>query len=328
VKVIYSSRDGPEFGSRGLYQRFSFFAYSAMSKLDAVRHSVSSLAIDAKIDIAGFPDWVGIDDANGAVWISNRDRDNVARIAVATNGVTAEVPVGKSPCSGLAIGHDSVWVPCCRGREIVRVDCRTNKVLAEIQMSIASSEGGITANKHAVWMPIDGGTQLAKIDPAQNKITATIAIESGSFTAAAGLGAIWVTSSTNNLVTRIDPSTNGVVATIAVGAKPRFLAVGFGSVWVLNQHDGTISRVDPSTNRVSITIDAEVPGDGGDISVGEGSVWITNLGTPLSRIDPVTNRVTAQFVGSGGDALRVGFGALWLCSFGLQQVWRIDPSKI
>jgi virginiamycin B lyase len=42
----------------------------------------------------------------------------------------------------------------------------------------------------------------------------------------------------------------------------------------------------------------------------------------------VTNKVSAQFVGPGGDALRVGLGAIWLRSFGLQQLWRIDSSGI
>jgi virginiamycin B lyase len=79
---------------------------------------------------------------------------------------------------------------------------------------------------------------------------------------------------------------------------------------------------------VVATIALETPGNGGDIAIGAGAVWVTNLGTPLSRIDPATNQVTAQFVGAGGDALRVGLGSVWLCSFGLQQVWRIDPSQV
>src|SRR5215217_5656634 len=124
-----------------------------MSGLSAVRHPVSSMPIIAKIDIPGFPDWVGIDQLHSAVWISNRDRNNVARISSATNEVTVEVPVGQGPCSGLAIGHGSVWVPCCPDRRIFRVDAAANSVTAQIEVSIASSEGGIAADDHAVWMP-------------------------------------------------------------------------------------------------------------------------------------------------------------------------------
>jgi YVTN family beta-propeller protein len=177
-------------------------------------------------------------------------------------------------------------------------------------------------------MPSDAGASLVKIDPVTNRIASSITMPAGSFTAATGLGAIWVSSSQKDLVTRIDGVTNKVVGTIPVGPSPRFLAVGFGAVWVLNQGDGTVSRIDPATNHVVATIKLETPGDGGDIAIGSGAVWVTNLGKPLTRIDAATNKVTAQFVGLGGDALRVGLGAVWLCSFGLQQLWRIDPSGI
>ena len=141
-------------------------------------------------------------------------------------------------------------------------------------------------------------------------------------------GAVWITSTEKNLVTRVDPATNLVVETIAVGKQPRFLAVGEGAVWVLNQSDGSVSRIDPKTNKVVETIAAGVPGQGGDISAGEGSVWVTAFGFPVTRIDPATNKVAQQFVGEGGDAIRAGRGAVWLCNLKQQNVWHLDPKRI
>src|SRR5947208_16441262 len=105
-----------------------------MAGLSSVRHPVSSLPIIAKIDIPGFPGWGGIDESQAAVWISNRDRNNVARVSSATNKVTAEVPVGRGPCSGLAIGHGSVWVPCCPDRKVVRVDPAANVAIGHVEV--------------------------------------------------------------------------------------------------------------------------------------------------------------------------------------------------
>jgi len=96
----------------------------------------------------------------------------------------------------------------------------------------------------------------------------------------------------------------------------------------LNQGDGSVSRIDPARNRVTATIAVGVPGEGGDIDTGEGSVWVTAMGKPLSRIDPATNRVVSQFVGKGGDALRVGLGSLWLSNHEFHDVWRIDPKGL
>jgi hypothetical protein len=47
------------------------------------------------------------------------------------------------------------------------------------------------------------------------------------------------------------------------------------------------------------------------------------INIPLTQIDPVTNQVVVQYVGQGGDALRIGHGAIWMCSFFLQEVWRV-----
>ena len=110
--------------------------------------------------------------------------------------------------------------------------------------------------------------------------------------------------------------------------QDRFLAVGEGAVWVLNQGNGSVSRIDPKTNKVVATIEAGVPGTGGDIAAGEGSVWVTSFDFPLSRIDPATNRVVQQFVGEGGDAVRVGLGSVWLSNGRAQNAWRIDPKRV
>jgi len=118
------------------------------------------------------------------------------------------------------------------------------------------------------------------------------------------------------------------VSTIEVGKTPRFIASGGGAVWTLNQGDGSVSRIDPATNKVVATIEVGVPGPGGDIAVGEGSVWVTAFEYPLSRIDPSTNKVAQQFYGKGGDAIRVGRGSVWLSNLEAGNVWRIDPRRV
>jgi YVTN family beta-propeller protein len=62
--------------------------------------------ITAKISIPGSPDWVG--NGPNAVWISNGGRDSLARIDPAKNKVAKTVPVGRRPCSGLAVGFDAI----------------------------------------------------------------------------------------------------------------------------------------------------------------------------------------------------------------------------
>jgi YVTN family beta-propeller protein len=195
-------------------------------------------------------------------------------------------------------------------------------------MTICDSEGGIATGAESVWLMIDKKGTLARIDPATNQIVAEIAVAAGSYGLAFGEDAVWITSSDHDSVARVDPRTNLVVETIAVGKSPRFITIGAGGGWTINQGDGTVSRIDPKTNKVIATIDVGVPGNGGEIAVGEGSVWVTSFEFPLSRIDPATNAVVQQFYGPGGDSVRVGLASVWLSNLRQGTVWRLDPRRI
>ncbi|MCK1466860.1 hypothetical protein [Bradyrhizobium sp. CW10] len=292
-----------------------------MSNVAAVQRPIAKLPIAAKINIPGSPDWVAI--GADAVWISNADTNSLARIDPAINAVAKTIPVGRRPCSGLAVGFGAVWSPSCTDRRLDRVSEQAAALELHIPTTVGDSEGGIAAGEGAVWMVADRHGSLHRIDPALNKIAGSVKLAEGSFVPVVGAGAVWVSSTERNLVSRVDPGALNVVVEISVGPGPRFMACTTTDVWVLNQGDGTVSRIDIATNQVVATIDAGVPGQGGDISVGEGFVWVTMINIPLTQIDPATNKVVAQYVGKGGDALRIGHGAAWMCSFFLQEVWRV-----
>jgi len=289
------------------------------------RIPIERLKPDQIYDIPGVPDWIAIDDH---VWVSNYPKNNVTRIDPKTNKIVATIAVGKGPCSGLAAGFESLWVPNCGDPSVSRVDLKTGNVTATLPLTIGDSEGGLTTGAGSVWMMSDAKGTLVRIDPATNTVVAEIYVAPGSFAVAFGEGAAWATSTEKNLVTRVNPYTNAIEETVAVGPKPRFLAVGERSVWTINQGDGTISRVDAKTNKVLATVEAGIPGPGGEISVGEGSVWVTSFEYPVTRIDPSTNTVAQQFVGPGGDAIRVGHGSVWLSNLRQSNVWRLDPKRV
>jgi virginiamycin B lyase len=294
-------------------------------KTPGIKIPIERLKPEAVFAVPGAPDWIAVDEA---VWISNKPKDTVARLDPKTNTVVATVPVGKRPCSGLATGFGSLWVPNCGDETISRVDLKTAAVTATIRTHIGNTEGSIVTGAGSVWLIVDAKGTLARFDPATNAVVAEIYVAPGSYGLAFGEDAVWVTSTERSLVSRIDPNTNLVAETIAVGKAPRFIVAGGGAVWTLNQGDGSVSRIDPKTNKVVATIEVGVPGGGGDIAVGEGSVWVTSFQFPLSRIDPSTNTVAQQFFGKGGDAVRVGLGSVWLSNLEAGTVWRIDPRRV
>ena len=289
-----------------------------------VRRSMADVPRLTTFAVEGHPDWMVV--TEDAVWVTSSSVNHVVRLDATTN-LPGTIVTIKEPCSGLAYGFGSLWVPSCGAHSLVRVDPKTGKIQAEIAAAPADSEGGITIGAGSVWMATDKKRMLARVDPQTNKVVAEIAIPSGSFAPAFADGAVWITSTEHNLLTRVDLQMNKVVISIPIGPQPRFLTVGAGSVWTLNQGDGTISRVDTKTNKVVATIAAGIPGTGGEIAFGEGSVWATVFEIPMSRIDPATNTVVQQWFGVGGDSIRVGHGSVWLSDLAHGMVWRINPQQ-
>ena len=289
-----------------------------------VRRSMADLRPDASFAVEGQPDWMVVTD--DAVWVTSSNVNHVVRLDAATNRSSLIVTIDK-PCSGLAAGFGAIWVPSCGAHGLVRVDPQTGKTVAQIPAGPADSEGGVTTGDGSVWIVTSKEGLLVRVDPQTNKVVAKIPIPSGSYVPAFAEGAVWITSTERDLLTRVDVRSNQVVASIPIGPQPRFLTVGAGSVWTLNQGDGTISRVDIKTNRLVATIAAGIPGTGGEIAFGEGSVWATVFEVPMTRIDPASNAVAQQWVGPGGDSIRLGHGSIWLTDFAHAWVWRLNPKQ-
>ncbi len=294
---------------------------------------MSSLTPDAvyKIEangIKGGPDWQAI--TEDSAWTNSRGTDTIFRMDAGSDKVTATVPIPK-PCSGFAVAAGTLWAPSCGDKMIYRIDLITNKIVGKVAVGPANSEGGIAFGAGSAWMPSESDVAkpgvVSRIDPETNKVIASIAVPPGSYTAVYGYNRVWVSSTEKSVVSVIEPTSNKVIAEIPVDANPRFMAAGEGFVWTLNQGKGTVSKIDPLTMKVVATIETGAPGPGGDIATGEGSLWVTQKTIPITRIDPATNKVMAQFVGPGGDAMRIGHGYVWLSNGNEGTVWRFLASK-
>lgn len=103
------------------------------------------------------------------------------------------------------------------------------------------------------------------------------------------------------------------------------LGLGFDSLWMMS--DGRLARVNLNDNTIA---DIEIPvGDGAaalpdiakyrGVAVGEGAVWITDVGNSvIYKVDPQTNvlamTITTDVFGADGS-IGVGEGAVWVITF-------------
>ena len=274
----------------------------------------SSIKPSVTMKIGGTADWVLV--TENAVWVASTKPFALVRIDPATNKIVARIKIPGEACSGLASGFGSIWAPI-RGKKpvLVRIAAAKNAISAILPITPAGPEGGIAASDDSVWLATDANGTRVRIDPSTNSVRQRISIPPGSYNPIFSNGIVWITGIEKNVVTAVDANSGKVLEPIPVGPKPRFLTAGAGSIWTLNQGDGTVCRVDEKSRKVLSTIQVGIPGTGGDIGYGADSVWPTVFEVPLSRIDPKTNRVVRQWIGKGGDSLRLGFGSLWITDY-------------
>jgi virginiamycin B lyase len=298
---------------------------TGFSKLDT-----ATLPITAKIHIGGDPDWLA--SGYGSMWVSVPKLNEIVRINPLNNTVRARIRVDKEPCYGIGMGTTRTWVLNCKSQTLTRINPVLNKVDLNVPVNIAPhGEGSIAVREGSVWFVSneDGHSstlvQMSSLGRMRGKVT----VGADSAVVVAAFGSIWVTSSGEGRIYRVDPTTRKVITKISVPATPRFTTVGDGSVWVLSQSDGSVSRIDPTQNKVVATIQVKVPGGGGDIAYGGGYIWVGAGGTPLTRIDPKTNKVVDQYGNyKGADAIRFSFGSVWVSDHAKGDLWRINPLRM
>jgi DNA-binding beta-propeller fold protein YncE len=108
-------------------------------------------------------------------------------------------------------------------------------------------------------------------------------------------------------------------------AGPISVTEAFGSIWLADIHADDVRRFEPTTMREIARI--PVPGAAW-FAVADGALWVTNqVGTGLTRIDPVTNTVVAH-VGDVApcSAPVVAFGSLWQAACDANVILRINPA--
>jgi virginiamycin B lyase len=295
-------------------------------KLDA-----ATLPIIKKIQIGGDADWLAI--GFGSVWVTVAKNNEIVRVDPARNVVQARVKVDKEPCYGIGIGVDRVWVLNCQSKTLTRINPKTNAVDMRVPVKIDDSgEGSIAVDDHYVWYASneDGNAStLSQVEVKTGRKLKGVAIGKDTGVVKLAFGSVWAISSGEGNVYRVNPATRKVTAMITVAEGPRFTTDGAGSLWVLTQSDGNVSRIDPTTNKVVAVIPVHVPGKGGEICYGGGFIWVTMDGTPVTRINPATNKVIDQYGNyPKADAIRYGFGSVWVSDHGKGDLWRINPAKM
>ena len=315
-------------------------------KIPGVQIPFANLKAEAKLPLS--PQWILFSDT---VLIPNKT-GGLERLDPKTNKLLDPIAGIANGCGGAIRAFSSLWIPTCDTHAVMRLDAKlaadpkaptgrpggrgakpeADAKLAEpvkIDSGVGAAIPAIAANPDSVWILSDDKTTLSRIDPDQNKVVSELRLPAGCNTLTFGETALWVTCPLENRILRINPDTTLIEKRIEVSGQPTALAIGESSLWVLCLKEGKIERIDPKTNKVTRTIETGVVGSGtGAIAFGQGSLWVTLPSFPITRIDPVSEKVVQQFFGPGGGAIQFGQGSVWLTNLNDGTLWRIDPKRI
>lgn len=242
--------------------------------------------------------------------------------------------VSSSYAYGMVADDTAVWVHNGDTASLLRIDIKTNKIVATIP--VGHGNGEVAIGQGAVWVanPTDG--TISRVDPQTNRVVATITLDPQDVVQdiAVSPSAVWVTDFSNNSLIRIDPQTNHIAAKLS--NYPGIVAISFagGSVWACNHHSDLqgLTRLDPQTNQAQAQINpAKDQGFCAGVVALPQAVWTMTFvngdtqSTRVERIDPAANTVSSTIPQPGlvpGQLAADAQGTWVISDTGL---YRIDP---
>jgi len=221
---------------------------------------------------------------------------------------------------GLAAGNGSLWVEDTSSSTVSRVSIATGRRIKAIRVGITPYDA--TFAYGAAWVTAYMTGELERIDPARNRVVKRWKLPQATGVVGA-FGSIWATGPGG--VIRVDPVTNAVVGTIHVEGGAAWTAASADAVWATSP--AGLVRLDPETNAVVATI--ALPGAPylGDPAVLDGMVWVPQIRkNSIAVVDPASNTVVQTVkAGAGPFVVTAIDGEAWVPSWKGHDIWRIRP---
>jgi virginiamycin B lyase len=292
---------------------------------------LDALAVQ-EIEAPPGPDWIIA--AEDRVWVTGV-ADGLAVYEPVSGRRLGTIPIEGNLCGAPDAGFGSVWFPTCGPSAIHRVSAAGQEPIATIPIDLpAAGEFTIGAGEGGVWAMVEHPGEpsaLARVSPQTHRVEAVFEVPDGGVSVRAGQGSVWIVYPSADRVLRIDPATGAVTSTFPTGPGPRFLVVGELGVWVLNQTAGSVTHIDPVTDRVvaTVTVD-DGPIRGGDIAMGDGSIWVRGGDELVAQIDPVRHTVVARFGAPsvGSASVAAVQGQLWISAGAEKMLYRIESGSL
>jgi streptogramin lyase len=273
--------------------------------------------------------------ADGALWYTDFNGNQIGRITVAGAGTLFTVPTPSSEPKGIAAGPDgALWFTELKAGKIGRVTTAGN--FSEFAIPTPGSDPvDIAAGPDgALWFTESLGGQIGRITTAGvfTEFPVPISHNFPLGIAAGPDGALWFTSGGSDAATISRMTTTGDVTEFPLPTEsslPEEIVTGpDGALWFTEFHGDKIGRITTAGAVTEFSVPTASSGPFGIAAGSDGALWFTELtagkvcritpaGTVTELSIPAANSVPA-LITAGPD------GNLWFAESSAHQIGRVD----
>jgi hypothetical protein len=228
-----------------------------------------------------------------------------------------------SPVSGLVIQRGSLWVSIAGDGVVLRLDARTGRRLARIDVHRANIRalggGTLAADGNTIWIaaPVhvvgdptigDASGWIGRIDPRTLRLKLVQVHGDRPAQVAVGPAGVWVSGL--RTLRRIDRANGRVVRSIHFHHYLGAVAVSRTAVWVAWGNTGRLMQINPRTRTVRASIPVGYSSAGSSLAVAHGLVWAaTDRG--LVSVDATSAKITSRISLPGASVVAFDGSRLW-----------------
>ena len=243
-----------------------------------------------------------------------------------------------SPVSGLALDRGSLWVSIAGDDVVLRLDSRTGRRLARIDLPLvdrrALGGGTLAAARDKIWVaaPVhvvddpsvgDASGWIGRIDPRTLRLALVQVHGDRPEQVAVGRSGVWISGL--HTLRRVDPSTGKITGSRRFNRYLGAVAVTRTAVWVAGSNTGRLWQVDPRTFKVRASIVVGRSAAGSSLAVARGRVWAaTDRG--LVAVDAATAKIVSRVRLPGAG--QVAFDGARLCALANGGVYSVAGTRV
>ena len=208
----------------------------------------------------------------------------------------------------------------------MRIDARKNRI-AEVTR-VGRDPVTVLVDGPFVWAANNADRTLSRIDRESGAVETVGLLQQPWGLSHGPRGTMIVGSSSSDNITLVGARTLRITGVFAIGgATTAFVSFDGRSLWVSQPPNGLpgpglVSRVDLDSGNVVRRYPLGYPVE---ITTGEGFAWVAiGADLALGRISISDGRLRRTQVGANPSSPAVGFGSVWVASYGGDTVWRVN----